>query len=95
MDTSNVQAPDTGGIHPAVQEALARRGLGQQAPMMDQGGTPPLPSPASQMGAPMPQGDKFVPKDTHELLVSTLAESLKNEYKLKSEEAKFGQAPMV
>jgi len=90
-----------------VMEAMTRRGLGDQAPQMSQEalptGTPNAqsmpPAPPMPMGAPMqgaPQGmsDKFVPKDSHELLVSTLAESLKNEYKLKGEQAKFGSPQM-
>ena len=96
---SNTQPQDD-----AVALAMARRGLGQQSQQapdmsggsMSMGGQPPMP-PALPMGAQAPQGkEKFIPKDSHELLVSTLAESLKNEYKLKEEQLKFGQqAPMM
>ena len=93
---------NTQGMSQEVMDALARRGMGaqsQQAPMMSGGQAPPMiqppVAPSPQMGAPAPQSTKFVPKDSHELLVSTLQESLKNEYKLKKEQAKFGQAPMI
>ena len=88
-------------MDPAVAEAIMRRqgGESQQAPMMA-GGQPPMPPTTPPMGGmPMaPKSDKFVPKDSHELLVSTLQESLKNEYDLKKEELKLGapqQAPMM
>jgi hypothetical protein len=97
------------GMDPSVQEAMARRGMGgqqgsqpqqagmggQMAPMMSGGQSMPMMDMGGQMPMGAPKSDKFVPKDSHELLVSTLAESLKNEYKLKEEQLKFGQAPMM
>lgn len=84
-----------------VAEAIARRGMGQGTPSMEAPAmapsTPVAPSPS--MGAPMgapsapsaPSGkQEFQPKDGHEFLLATLAESLKNEYKLKGEQLKYG-----
>jgi hypothetical protein len=102
----NPQISNTQGVSQAVQEAIARRGQGQpsqqapamtsQAPAMTQTSTPSMGAtsqPAIQGSSSQP-AQKFVPKDSHELLVSTLAESLKNEYKLKEEQNKFG-APQI
>ena len=93
---------NTQGMSQDVMDAMARRGLNapsQLAPDMSggaspMGGQPPVPS-TPPMGAPAPQSAKFVPKDSHELLVATLQESLKNEYKLKEEQQKFGAPQMA
>lgn len=76
-----------------VAEAIARRGVGQQAPMMPQGGAP-APAPMPPMPAPQaPQGPaapvKFEPSNKEDFIVSTLAEELKRSHDLKKEELKF------
>ena len=86
-----------------VAEAIARRGLNapsQMAPDISGAmGAPamnaPTPVPTPTMSAPAPQSAKFVPKDSHELLISTLQESLKNEYKLKEDQLKLGAPQMA
>lgn len=88
-----------------IAEALARRGGGQQAPMMDQGMAQPMPQapqgPQMPPTAPPMQGQgkqEFMPKDGHELVLTTLAEQLKNDHKLEMEKLKMNspqQAPMI
>ena len=101
----NPQISNTQGMSQEVQDAIARRGLNapsQMAPSMS-GGTSAPPTggqsstpQAQPTGQPASQGNtKFVPKDSHELLISTLNESLKNEYKLKEQELKFGAPQMA
>lgn len=82
-----------------VAEAIARRGMGAGAPAMEAPAmaspAPTLPSPSTgaPMGAPQPE-QKFVPKDGHEFVLTTLAEQLKNDHKLEMEKLKFN-TPMM
>ncbi len=84
-----------------VAEAMARRQMGgqpsQQAPQMAPPQAPQPPqAPPMPMGAPTTNGKQdFQPKDGHEFLLTTLAETLKNDYKLESEKLKFGAPQMA
>lgn len=81
-----------------VAEAMARRQMGgQQAPAMAPQAPQPPQAPPMPMNAPSTTGkEEFVPSNGHEFLLTTLAETLKNDYKLESEKLKFGQqAPMM
>ena len=81
-----------------MQEAIARRGVGQEAPM-----TPEVPAMAGQMvpqapqAMPAPQGQaapaKFEPTDKDGFIITTLAEELKRSHDLKKEQLKFN-SPM-
>lgn len=76
-----------------LAEAIARRGQGNQAPMMAQGGAP-APAPMPPMPAPQaPQGPaapvKFEPANKEDFIITTLAEELKRSHDLKKEELKF------
>lgn len=86
-------------MDPAVQEAMARRQMGgqsQQAPAMAPAPQPPQAPPMPPMGAPATTGkEEFVPSNGHEFLLTTLAETLKNDYKLESEKLKFGAPQMT
>lgn len=71
-----------------LAEALARRGAGQQAPMMPQASAP-----APQMAPQAPQASapkqEFTPTNSHDFVLSTLAEQLKNDHKLEMEKLKM------
>mgnify|MGYP003422337039 CR=1 FL=1 len=93
----------TQGMSAEVQEAISRRGLGQQQAPQLQGGAPASPAPQMPpMAAPAPQGQPspqmgkqdFVPKNGTEFILTTLAEQLKNDNKLEMEKLKFG-SPML
>jgi hypothetical protein len=94
--------PNLEPMEDPVAAALARRGLGQQAPQMPQGGGMPQAAPSPQMGqAPMPAQPagapvpaKFEPKNSTEFILTTLAEQLKNDNKLEMEKLKFN-SPML
>ena len=78
----------------AISQAIARRGQGQQAPMIDQGSSMAPPSQVQAPTQPTQGKQEFVPKDGHEFNLTTLAEALKNDYKLEMEKLKFG-SPMM
>ena len=94
---------DNQGLDPAVMEAMQRRQEGQasqQAPQMAPQMAPPQAPPSMQemppMMAPATTGkEEFVPSNGHEFLLTTLAETLKNDYKLESEKLKFGAPQMA
>lgn len=92
------------GMSPAVQQALQRRQqstpmmdqTSPQAPMQDQAPQPMNPSemtqaaaPSQAQGQPAQKQPKFEPQTQEDLIVQALIEQLKNNNKLKKEQAKM------
>jgi len=75
-----------------VAEAIARRGVGQQAPIMPQA-TPPAPQQAQAPQSSAPK-QEFTPTNSHDFVLSTLAEQLKNDHKLEMEKLKMSTPQM-
>lgn len=93
------------GLSPAVQQALARRGMGQPTAALDQTSpgaamANPAPPPAAsqpsapQMAAPAP-APKFTAANQDDAIVLALIEKMQNNDKLKKEQSKMGSAPQV
>lgn len=76
-----------------LAEAIARRGVGQQVPTIPQA-TPPAPQQAQAPQASSTPKQEFTPTNSHDFVLSTLAEQLKNDHKLEMEKLKMSTPQM-
>lgn len=83
MDTTQAQT-----MADPVAEAIARRGQGNGAPMIPQG-QPSQQAPSQTQMPASPAKQEFVPTNSHDFVLSTLAEQLKNDHKLEMEKLKM------